>query len=45
MSAIGGLNAVAYLYRVVFKLLTMLTNSRLGWKLLTIAIAIVSMAI
>jgi hypothetical protein len=43
MSAIGGLNAVAYLYRVVFKLLTMLTNSRLGWKLLTIAI--VSMAI
>jgi hypothetical protein len=43
MSTVGGLNAVAYLCEVAFRLLTMLTNSRLGWKLLTIAI--VSMAI
>jgi hypothetical protein len=43
MSATGGLNAVAYLYTVALRLVTMLTNYRLGWKLLTIAI--VSMAI
>jgi hypothetical protein len=37
MNTVGGLNAVAYLYGVVFKLLAMLTNSRLGLKRLAMA--------